>query len=100
MVLGHHTFISTVHGIYILLQQFFNPETIYKCPVNPTLLPGVDSVMGGFSVNPSENVDSYFSDTLRNHLFNGGSNKPGLDLPALNIQRARDHGIPGTISIS
>ena len=36
-----------------------------------------------------------FSDTIREHLFSGGSGKAGLDLPALNIQRSRDHGIPG-----
>ena len=49
-------------------------------------------MMTGFSQEPAESIDSYFVDTLRNHLFAS----PGFDLPALNIQRGRDHGIPGT----
>ena len=42
-----------------------------------------------------EKVDSFFSDTVREHLFSDGNMTQGMDLPALNIQRGRDHGLPG-----
>ena len=56
---------------------------------------GIDSLMVGMTVEASENYDSYFSQTIREHLFGGGNGAPGLDLPALNIQRGRDHGVRG-----
>ena len=52
--------------------------------------------MVGFMNSPSETLDTFFANTLRNHLFNGGNNAPGMDLIALNMQRGRDHGIPGS----
>lgn len=59
-----------------------------------------DSAMGctyvglGLSLHPSSKADEKIVDSVRNNLFldmNGRS----FDLISLNIQRGRDHGVPG-----
>jgi hypothetical protein len=40
-----------------------------------------------------QQFDSGFTEDITNHLFDGDRN--GMDLIALNLQRAREHGIPG-----
>ena len=49
----------------------------------------VDDLMRGMVNQDGELWDNKFGEQLKNHLF--GS----LDLVALNIQRGRDHGLPG-----
>merc|ERR1712133_32382 len=39
--------------------------------------------------------DNSFVPDLRDHLFESRPGRGGLDLVAINIQRGRDHGLPG-----
>ncbi len=54
---------------------------------------GIEPYLRGLSLQIAQEVDAYVIDAVRNFLITttGG----GFDLPALNIQRGRDHGLPG-----
>ena len=66
--------------------MFFNNTFIQRNGINPILL----GLVGNFS----EKVDRTLSPGITRHLFER-QNSPGSNLAALNIQRSRDHGIPG-----
>ena len=63
---------------------------------NPTIISqdgGVDPIFRGAAFNIQDKVDTIFDDSVRNFMF-GSPNEGGLDLCAIDIIRARDHGIP------
>ncbi|XP_064094186.1 peroxidasin homolog pxn-2-like isoform X2 [Macrobrachium nipponense] len=68
---------------------FFNPFTMYEEEA-------VEELGRGSASYRARKVDSYFTEEVAGKLFKG-SGKFGLDLVALNIQRGRDHGLPGYI---
>ena len=71
-----------------LSDTFFNPGLIYT--------PGqLDRFLVGLATQPRQKFDNIFSEEVTNHLFQAKNSSFGLDLVALNIQRGRDHGIPG-----
>ena len=87
-----------------LSSTFFNPELMY--------VPGeLDKFLVGLATQPRQKMDNVVSEQLTNHLFQGEKketikmrlreiisgkvNDFGMDLVALNIQRGRDHGLPG-----
>ncbi|KAA0189935.1 Heme binding peroxidase-like 3 [Hyalella azteca] len=70
-----------------LRNSFFNPDMLYEVKM-------VDELVRGLISTPMETLDNFISDEMTNHLFED-THTPfsGLDLIALNLQRARDHGI-------
>jgi len=69
-----------------LRDAFFSPNEIVSN--------GIDSVLRGLGRQRAQKVDVQIVDDVRNMLF-GAPGSGGLDLASLNIQRGRDHGIPG-----
>ena len=58
---------------------------------------GMDAVVRGLVEQPCQTHDQFFTKQISKSLF---TEKPpfgvGMDLISLNIQRGRDHGLPGT----
>lgn len=52
-------------------------------------------VLKGLSMEATEAPDPYFVDDIKNSLYHLRKEKLGRDLTAFNINRGRDHGIPG-----
>ena len=77
-------------GENIQLRHHFN---------NPDLVRSgraLDGLVRGLVMAPMEVVDNRITQEVKDHLFEERSKRSsGLDLPAINIQRGRDHGIPG-----
>uniref|UniRef100_A0A8D8Z3T8 Peroxidasin n=1 Tax=Cacopsylla melanoneura TaxID=428564 RepID=A0A8D8Z3T8_9HEMI len=74
-------------GHVLLRNHFFNPDIIYKTGM-------IDEMMRGLSATPMEDLDQFITGEITNHLFEEkGKPHSGIDLPALNVQRARDHGV-------
>ncbi|KAF8790333.1 uncharacterized protein LOC129959954 isoform X2 [Argiope bruennichi] len=72
-----------------LRKSFFNSDMLYASNA-------IDQILRGLATSSIETLDHSITEEVTNHLF---ENKQvpfsGMDLAALNIQRARDHGIPG-----
>ena len=55
----------------------------------------MDDMVRGLAEQRGDIFDNIFPEDVINHLFESKRNKGGLDLVSLNIQRGRDHGLPG-----
>ena len=69
-------------------QQFFSPATMKSTGF-------LDGLVRGMTEQGGQLWDNSFVEDLRNHLFESRPGRGGLDLVAVNIQRGRDHGLPG-----
>lgn len=70
-----------------LASAFFDPTRI-------TEEGGIDPILRGLSFQRAQRIDTELVDDVRNFLF-GPPGAGGFDLASLNIQRGRDHGLPG-----
>ena len=70
-----------------LATAFFNPAYVQAN--------GVDDVLLGATKKKMQEIDNIVVETLRSSLFGSPTATNLLDLAALNIQRGRDHGLPG-----
>jgi len=68
---------------------FFKPREFM---VNRALM---DDMIRGMVSQKGDKWDNSFSQDITNHLFESSKGTGGLDLVAMNIQRGRDHGLPG-----
>jgi len=57
---------------------------------------GMDMMMLGMIGESTQNRDQFITKQVSRHLFSEHPpHEPGEDLMSLNMQRGRDHGIPG-----
>jgi hypothetical protein len=73
-------------GHISLAGSFFNPAEI--------VAHGIEPLLRGLAHQRAQRVDTRIVDPVRNFLF-GPPGSGGFDLGSLNIQRGRDHGLPG-----
>ena len=73
-------------GHLSLKDSFFNPQFVKD--------DGIEPILRGLVKGKSEKIDNFVIDEVRNFLFGEPAPMGGFDLPSLNIQRGRDHGLP------
>lgn len=73
-------------GSLSLANSFFQPRQVTDH--------GIDPILRGLATGRAQELDEWLIDDVRNFLF-GAPGAGGFDLASLNIQRGRDHGLPG-----
>lgn len=93
-----HTFVQGSMERYNKLHEFVASEKLRHLFKQPFLLytPGVlDELTGGMINQASQSYDPFISEDISGHLFQPPELQFGHDLPAINLQRGRDQGLPG-----
>ncbi len=79
---------AIAEGHLSLRDAFFSPDELSR-----SIGHGIEPLLRGLAAQVAEDVDVRVVDDVRNFLF-GLPGEGGFDLPSLNIQRGRDHGLP------
>lgn len=69
-------------------------DAFFAAPSVLTSSTDLDPILRGFAAQLHQELDAKVIDDIRNFLF-GQPGSGGFDLASLNIQRGRDHGVPG-----
>ena len=72
---------------FLLRDLFFNNAPLRQY--------GIEPITFGLLGNETQNTDATFAETLHKFLFVFPGARGHMDLLAINIQRGRDHGLPG-----
>jgi peroxidase len=75
-------------GSLDLTFNFNNPESLYTSG-------NAERIVNGLAQQPSQNFDNFVAEPVTSHLFQAPGSEFGSDLASINIQRGRDHGLPG-----
>lgn len=73
-------------GNLALRDAFFRPDRLFDEG-------GIDPILRGLAAQEMQEIDAHVIDDVRSFLFLPPATG-GFDLPALNMQRGRDHGLP------
>ena len=76
-----------IEGGLSLRDAFFTPDQFIRGGL-------MEPLLRGQATQVAQEVDCMVVDPVRNFLF-GKPGQGGLDLPSINIQRGREHGLPG-----
>ncbi|KAF7490083.1 Chorion peroxidase [Sarcoptes scabiei] len=89
LVNGRFTMIGadSQRSSFMLKDNFFSPNRLRDGQL--------DQILRGLVGRNAQRFDPFCHSDLRNHLYKSRNELTGSDLPAMNIQRGRDHGLPG-----
>lgn len=77
-----------------IIQQF-KLRNIFNNPASLYREGNYDGCIHSMINEPAQSIDNHFTQEIVNHLFQDMNASFGMDLVTVNIQRGRDHGIPG-----
>jgi len=94
-----HTYVPSISKLYSLVgKQVQQQFTLSDMFVNADIVRengNFNRLLKGLTIQPCEKFDNTFANSLKNQLF--VDNDQGIDLIAINLQRGRDHGLPGYV---